>query len=615
MKLKAKFYLLVVCVSLITILLAVFLLVNFSNITSMMKYEKSLLQNQGYFKDLISYTDAVRLRGLEIKELKPGWDEKLEIIRKSINDIQNNTVRTLLSDDENELIDQALKSWEVLEPHLESLTEAYQELSEFEYSSELLDRIRNNGFISAVESTDDDDLSPYFLYTLASAGKVTKVITTVYDIFEKRYREVTNRLSSYVALIIAQFTIISIIVSILAAIAVFISVMFLSRQLISRVTKTQNMASRLAEKDLTRKMKEEGHDEITDLMKNLNHTVDILNNFFKAVKETSEVAQSKGRLISSAASDTASATHEINSNVESLRKQFGTLDYAVKHSISSLQEMSNAAQVLISNNNEQSSLIKDSTHGIAQIAQNVEVISNQAEEKTKSAQEIQFLVADGDEKMNAANSLLSETTSQLDEISEVVELINGIAEQTNILSMNAAIESAHAGESGKGFAVVAEEIRTLAESTTENAKRISSAIFAIIKNVKDASLTSKDASKAFSRVSEQAKDMMISLQDITNGVQNVDIQTKNVTSVTKKIAELSEKINEFSEQLSESRNVTFEQIQIMSDVFSEALTGIEEIQVGTGDIVERMTDVNSLSSESYDKIAELGSSLKEFVTS
>lgn len=614
MKLKVKFYLLVLSVSVITLSLVTFLLVNFSGIITIMEYQKDLLENQGYFQDLISYTDDVQLRGVEVQKISKDWEEKVELIESSIHDIKINPVRKKLKPEVNELIEQALNSWGVLEPHLQNLTDSYAEIVELEYSSQLLTRILQSGFIGAINSIGDMEDTTYLKYKLSVAANVTGIIQMVYEIFEKRYAEVTESLSVYVDSMIAGFTLISILSSLIALVAVFFAVMILSRRLVRRVIVTQKMASMMSDKDLTSRLKEEGHDEIADLMGNLNITVDIFNRFFKSVKESSDVAKNKGQSISSAAAETASATHEINSNVESLRKQFDILDTAVKQSVQSLNDMSKAAKTLIENNQAQANLINESNTAMGQIAQTVEVISLQAEEKSRSAKEIQYLVADGDEKMSAANTLLDETTEQLDEISEVISIINGIAEQTNILSMNAAIESAHAGESGKGFAVVAEEIRTLAESTTENSKRISTAIMAIIKNVKEAGMSSKEAAKAFLRVSGQAKDMMTSLQDITAGIQNVDTQTKHITSMTNQIAQLTDKITQFSGQLTSSQSLTSEQVHTMGDIFAEALTGIQEIKAGTDDIVARMTEVNSLSSDSYDKMTELGASLAQFVT-
>ena len=145
MKLKVKFYLLVVSVSVITLSLVAFLLVNFSGIITIMEYQKDLLENQSYFQDLISYTDDVQLRGVEVQNLSKEWEQRIVVIEESIKNIQDNPVRKKLTPEANELIEQALNSWGVLAPHLDSLSRSYEEIAALEYSSQLISRIHQIG--------------------------------------------------------------------------------------------------------------------------------------------------------------------------------------------------------------------------------------------------------------------------------------------------------------------------------------------------------------------------------------------------------------------------------------------------------------------------------------
>ena len=236
-------------------------------------------------------------------------------------------------------------------------------------------------------------------------------------------------------------------------------------------------------------------------------------------------------------------------------------------------------------------------------------------EKSKNAERIQQFVTDGDSKISATTELLTEITGQLDEIGDVIEIINGVAEQTNILSMNAAIESAHAGEAGKGFAVVAEEIRNLAESTADNSRRIAASINAIVEKVKAADKASGLAADAFARVSEQAQDMSNSLHDITEDLRSVDMKINEVDKRTHSVASTASKISGQCDQLNTQQMAVSEAMAQMHGIFSESKTGVNEIRTGANDIVEKMLQVSELSAESSSNMKNLSNELSAFVTS
>jgi methyl-accepting chemotaxis protein len=210
--------------------------------------------------------------------------------------------------------------------------------------------------------------------------------------------------------------------------------------------------------------------------------------------------------------------------------------------------------------------------------------------------------------------VLNEVTSQLDEIGEIVEIINAIAEQTNILSMNAAIESAHAGEAGRGFAVVAEEIRGLAESTGENAKRISASVSGIVEKVNSADKASALAAEAFAQVGQQTQGILGSLKDITNDIKQVEEKISVIDNRTVDISDSAKKISEYCETLTQEQNSVSEAMAQIHNIFSEAKIGVEEISLGVSDIVNRTLEVTDLSSNTCDKMNALSKTMNAFIT-
>ena len=137
----------------------------------------------------------------------------------------------------------------------------------------------------------------------------------------------------------------------------------------------------------------------------------------------------------------------------------------------------------------------------------------------------------------------------IDSISSFTGIISGIASQTNLLSMNAAIEAAHAGDSGRGFAVVADEIRKLAETTNKNSKEISKVLKIVIDRIKTAVEMSSNTKEAFSKIEKEINGVISALEEInmstlelrSGGTQVLEAMTvlrDSSTSVKTSVTEL-----------------------------------------------------------------------------
>ena len=385
-------------------------------------------------------------------------------------------------------------------------------------------------------------------------------------------------------------------------------------KVLGKISILQDVTEDLANKDFTVDLEPAGSVEINNLMTNLNQMIDQLNDFFVIVKTTTSKAISSGYSINDSANSTAAATAEIDSNIEKINQQFDTITQIVKDTVAVITEMNIHVDTLVQNNNDQTVAIEDSNNAVNEVVNTLEFINQMANSRSRGAEEMYDLVADGDEKISSTTGILAQITSQLEEIKEVVTIINSVAEQTNLLSMNAAIESAHAGEAGKGFAVVAEEIRTLAEETADNAKRIAKAIGAIVSSVNEANITSSEASVAFSKVSAHSKVVIQSFKDITNGIGKIDSQMHQIKQKSGVTASAADKINSYCSDLANRQKDISDQVDSMNNQFVQAMLAIRQIKQGTENIVERMKVVSSSSKESYKNMTELENVLEGFKT-
>lgn len=614
MRLNVKFSLTVSMLSLISIAITGIMLACISVMIRINHYEQLLLEEENIFQETMNYSDYIAARKAEVTLIHDNWKALTDEAGKKMNEIGSSSVRKIFTPSINEKIDALSSLWEMLEEKFTLIDEIYKDISKLEISNSLKRALSESGFLPAIALNPDSTVMKELEFNISKVKKTTQTIQTICDSFENTIREISSEINDMIERTYNIFFIlaggITVVISILA---IFLATR-ITRRIVRRINDLQDLTSKLAQKDFSMRLEQSGSDEIYELSKDLNSTVGILNDFLITVKKTAADAALSGQSINDSAISTATATHQIKANTEALGKLVDKLSAAVNRSMDATGQMIDVSGTLIQDNARQSSAISTSQKTISNIASDLEQIAQTAEEKTNTAQRIHQLVESGDEKIYATYNFLQKVNSQLDEVADIVDIINDIAEQTNILSMNAAVESAHAGDAGKGFSVVAEEIRQLAESTADNATRITSSLYAIISTVKDANASSKNAADAFQAVRDQTKDMITSLSEITNGIKGVDEDMHRVTDNNTELSFAANKISDSYDKLSMHQQLVSSEMASMNNVFNQVQTDIKKIRGQTSDIVSKMIDINNKSTETCTKMEKLDTTLAEFTT-
>ena len=335
--------------------------------------------------------------------------------------------------------------------------------------------------------------------------------------------------SIIIAIAIARFTLISI-----------------TRPL-SRVNKMLNI---VASGDLSHKLDESGQDEFAELARNCNSLVDSLRNLIESIVNRS--AQ-----LAAAAEQTSAVTSQSTTAIEEQRNQ-------VEQAASATTEMSSTAQSVLASANDALGEIKHADDE----AERVKQIS------ARNRQTIEQLANEVDSAAQVINQLQQDSAS----IGGILDVIKGIAEQTNLLALNAAIEAARAGEQGRGFAVVADEVRTLASRTQESTSEIQTMIEAL-QNGAGKAVTVMDAGKSkASDCVKQSEEADKALETITHAVHEAFDRSSQIATAAGEQSVVAHEISENLESIVAIAEQTTSGSQQTAASSSEVARLSEELQ-------------------------------------
>jgi methyl-accepting chemotaxis protein len=186
---------------------------------------------------------------------------------------------------------------------------------------------------------------------------------------------------------------------------------------------------------------------------------------------------------------------------------------------------------------------------------------------------------------------------RISQIMGMAGLIQGIASQTNMLAMNAAIEAAHAGEYGRGFAVVAGEIRNLAEASAGSSKEISQRLKEIVNGISELTEESRNSGEAFKAVDTGIHALTGSLREISTGMSELDLGGKQVLDAMNTLSDVSTKVHSRSEGIQKSSGQIGKQIGAVGDVSSSLKENVSLITAGLTKIQDSMGQLNGMNQQ------------------
>ncbi|UCZ53577.1 methyl-accepting chemotaxis protein [Bacillus shivajii] len=391
-------------------------------------------------------------------------------------------------------------------------------------------------------------------------------------VVEEQYTQTTQETNQAMVFVVAM----SVIAFILAIVSGIIVSNLISRPIIGLAKNAKQLASG----DLSiEKLTVKSRDEVYDLNESFNEMTDSLRNMVSQISTNAEQVAASSEELTTSAEETSKATNQITE---------------------SIQEVATGADNQVQSTNSANQTASEIKSGMQEIAKSVESViysSATADEKSANGTKV---VENAVKQMGAIDTKTAEianVVSQLGdkskEIGSIISLITDVAEQTNLLALNAAIEAARAGEHGKGFAVVADEVRKLAEQSNHSANQIGNLVEDIQKGI-DQSVSVmgegresvqkginsvNEAGTEFGSISKSIVDISTQITEVSAAVQQISAGSESMAASVNEAANVAEQSSGYAQTVAASAE---EQMASMEEITSAAETlasMAEELQV------------------------------------
>lgn len=304
---------------------------------------------------------------------------------------------------------------------------------------------------------------------------------------------------------------------------------------------------------------------------------------------------------------------QIREQVAVLEQNIGSLRETVSKALSSVRSIADRVTGFHGQVDEQNTVVQESTASVNEMSASLDSVAQITTSRRQSSERLLEVVDEGRQALEEANTAFTDASERMNSLLEINEIVNDIAARTNLLSMNASIEAAHAGDSGRGFAVVAGEIRTLASNTSENSQIISDTLKRLMESISETSSHVTRTRTSMDEITREVRDVSLAFEEITGSTAELSQGGREIMNAMQVLQESSVHVRDGSDEIVRNQQTARDEMQTVEEIVGGMTAAADEVSAAAATIDESMQHLQHTIGESSERSSQLRTSIADLV--
>ena len=365
--------------------------------------------------------------------------------------------------------------------------------------------------------------------------------------------------------------------------------------------------------DLTRRLNFHSFKEMNSITNGFNKFTDKIHNTVRDIKTSKLHLEAVGQQLGNSSYETVHSINQISSHIQKLRDEMKKQSGSVTETASSVNEITSNIQSLERMIQSQAAEVTQASASVEEMLANIAAVTNSMDKMMVLFDNLSSEMQIGNERQADVNQRIIEIEQQSKMLHEANVVIASIAEQTNMLAMNAAIEAAHAGDAGRGFSVVADEIRKLSETSSEQSRNIGTQLTKIHTAIENMVSVSEESSQIFSSVSQQIQDTNTLVVQIQSAMTEQSSGSQQIATALHAMNNSTIEVKKASTEMTTGNKLIFDEVQKLQVAVEQMDSSMNSMNDEAKKIFERGQILSEISERMEETIKDISVRIEQFI--